>query len=96
MKISFSAVFILLATVSVLFSQAVLILNSRSSMSGYGTFYDIGVGSCGGKNSDDEMVAALSIDACPDCSKDDVDMSKSTFIKVADLKEGCTLITWSF
>lgn len=35
-------------------------LHIRGSMSGDGTFYSVGSGSCGGSNSDDEMVAAIS------------------------------------
>jgi hypothetical protein len=36
------------------------ILESRSSMSGEATFYNVGLGSCGQTNSPSEMVAALS------------------------------------
>jgi expansin (peptidoglycan-binding protein) len=41
--------------------QTAPILVSRGSWSGEGTFYDVGHGSCGTTNNDNEMVAAISI-----------------------------------
>ncbi|KAI9261624.1 RlpA-like double-psi beta-barrel-protein domain-containing protein-containing protein [Phascolomyces articulosus] len=60
----FSNTFILLITL--LFTMltlnvvTALPLHRRASYSGDGTFYTVGLGSCGKTNSDSEMVAALS------------------------------------
>ncbi|KAI8374493.1 RlpA-like double-psi beta-barrel-protein domain-containing protein-containing protein [Radiomyces spectabilis] len=58
MHSSFLVVLICIAT---LFSvQAAPVLNKRGDHQGQGTFYNVGMGSCGKKNKDSQMVAALS------------------------------------
>lgn len=56
------ASFLLASLFATLFTTQAAPLEARSSMSGSGTYYDVGLGSCGHKNSNSDMVAALSSD----------------------------------
>ncbi|CAO0794580.1 unnamed protein product [Mucor circinelloides] len=106
--LSSTTIFTLVASALFISSQAAPTLQIRSSMSGDATFYSVGSGSCGGSNSDNELVAAISselmgsgskkssyCDTCPGCKKGDVDMSRAAFEKIAKLSEGRVPISWS-
>ncbi|KAI8635950.1 RlpA-like double-psi beta-barrel-protein domain-containing protein-containing protein, partial [Parasitella parasitica] len=69
----------------------------RDSMSGGATFYSVGLGSCGYSNSDDEMVAALSMSLMGGanselCGKSITvtSSSGSVTLKVVDSCPGCS------
>ncbi|KAI9475419.1 MAG: RlpA-like double-psi beta-barrel-protein domain-containing protein-containing protein [Benjaminiella poitrasii] len=73
-------------------------IEARGSMSGDATYYDVGLGSCGDTNSNDEMVVALSSDLMGDsagssyCGKSITVKSKSgsVKVKVVDTCPGCS------
>lgn len=61
MKTSFSTAITTLVAAFFMTAQAAPTkLEARDSMSGDATFYSVGSGSCGGTNSESELVAALS------------------------------------
>ncbi|KAG1057591.1 hypothetical protein G6F43_000572 [Rhizopus delemar] len=69
-------------------------VEKRTSMSGDGTFYEVGLGSCGDTNSNSELVAALSSSLMSDgdyCGKKiTIKSSKgSVTVKVVDTCPSC-------
>ncbi|KAI8340531.1 RlpA-like double-psi beta-barrel-protein domain-containing protein-containing protein [Chlamydoabsidia padenii] len=94
---------------------------------GDGTYYHVGLGSCGKTHDNNQMVAALNapqmqnpsnpnhnklcdrrikvygpkgsvivkiVDTCPSCKHGSVDLSPSSFKKIADLSAGRVKINW--
>jgi expansin (peptidoglycan-binding protein) len=59
---SFLYLIVILLTFNATFTLAYPLEERSSSFSGDGTFYTVGLGSCGKTNSDTELVAALSSD----------------------------------
>lgn len=86
-----SIFFILLATLFITVQSAPLV--ARGSNSGQGTFYDVGLGSCGQTNTNSQMVAALSskIMGSNYCGKSITvkGPSGSVTVKVVDTCPGC-------
>ncbi|CAO3671656.1 unnamed protein product [Rhizopus stolonifer] len=69
-------------------------IQKRESMSGDGTFYEVGLGSCGNTNSDSELVAALSSSLMQSGSYCGHSITinsagKSVIVKVVDSCPGC-------
>ncbi|CAO3690080.1 unnamed protein product [Rhizopus stolonifer] len=93
---------LLVLTAFLIQSQAAPI-ETRSLLTGDGTFYQVGLGSCGKQSSDSDMVAALSSELMGDkkyCGKkitvkSDVDMSSAAFKKLGSLDSGRIDISWS-
>lgn len=92
-----SAILSVIVSAIAVVSQAKPIqLEARKSMSGDATYYDVGLGSCGESNSNEEMVAALSKDLMngpnsPYCGQT-VHIkggSGSVSVKVVDTCPGC-------
>ncbi|KAG1450683.1 hypothetical protein G6F56_008275 [Rhizopus delemar] len=87
----------IIASIATLFlttSQAAPI-EKRTSMSGDGTFYEVGLGSCGNTNTDTELVAALSSSLMSSgsyCGKSITvkSSSKSVTVKVVDSCPSCS------
>ena len=99
MQTSFSAVLSILAAAFVMTAQAAPASNiqARSSMSGDATYYAVGLGSCGGTNSDSDMVAALSSSLMGGSNSDLCgksitvkSSSGSVTLKVVDSCPGCS------
>jgi expansin (peptidoglycan-binding protein) len=79
-----------------LFCQLVFGLPLKRGISGEGTFYEVGLGSCGQVNSGDEMVAALSTSKMEGgnmCGKTITVQNKdgsSINVKIVDTCPGCS------
>ncbi|EPB89060.1 hypothetical protein HMPREF1544_04183 [Mucor circinelloides 1006PhL] len=79
--LSSTTIFTLVASALFMSSQAAPTLQIRSSMSGDATFYSVGSGSCGGSNSDNELVAAISSELMGSGSKKSSYCGKSITVK---------------
>ncbi|KAL9551161.1 hypothetical protein MBANPS3_004404 [Mucor bainieri] len=89
--LSSTIISMLVATAFLMPSQAAPTLQTRSSMSGDATFYSVGSGSCGGSNSDSELVAAISGELMGSGSKKSSHCGKhgSVKLKIVDTCPGC-------
>ncbi|GAN03482.1 riboflavin aldehydeforming enzyme [Mucor ambiguus] len=96
--LSSTIISMLVASALLMPSQAAPTLQTRSSMTGDATFYSVGSGSCGGSNSDNELVAAISGELMGSGSKKSSHCGKyitvkgkhgSVKLKIVDTCPGC-------
>lgn len=85
---------VITALVSLIMTVSSAPIEARGAMSGDGTFYTVGLGSCGSTNSDSQMVAALSgslMGSKSYCGKSVTikGPSGSVTVKVVDTCPGC-------